>query len=153
MNATAKRILPDLSGERNATDNPIIKAAIESSGDSLTIDGNVYEIRSERIQEFSSPCGWVVWLINMTKYQQRLNEINAASAASIATVLLSIKGLPTQLSMMKFQALARPDGSVYHNWVPHATDSWKFPAHSGIFGNLYGLLTQKKAAERGTLRP
>ena len=81
MNATAKRILPDLSGERNATDNPIIKAAIESSGDSLTIDGNVYEIRSERIQEFSSPCGWVVWLINMTKYQQRLNEINAASAA------------------------------------------------------------------------
>ena len=70
--------------------------------------------------------------------------IFAASAASIATVLLSIKGLPTQLSMMKFQALARPDGSVYHNWVPHATDSRKFPAHSGILGNLYGLLTQKR---------
>lgn len=81
MNAIAKKILPELSGGRNAADHPVIRAAVSSSGNSITIGGNVYEIRSERIQEFSSPCGWVIWLINMTKYQQRLNEINAASAA------------------------------------------------------------------------
>lgn len=81
MNATAKRILPELSGAKSAMEHPIIKKALSGTGSSVTIDGNVYEIRSERIQEFSSPCGWVIWLINMTQYQQRLNEINAASAA------------------------------------------------------------------------
>lgn len=81
MNAIAKRILPDLSGMKNAAEHHVIREAITDGGSSVTIDGSVYEIRSERIQEFSSPCGWVIWLINMTKYQQRLNEINAASTA------------------------------------------------------------------------
>lgn len=81
MNAIAKKILPGLSGGRTAAENKVIREAISDSGKNVTIDGNVYELRSERIQEFSSPCGWVIWLINMTKYQQRLNEINAASTA------------------------------------------------------------------------
>lgn len=81
MNAIAKRILPELSGSKNAAAHPVIKAALSGGGSNITIDGSVYEVRSERIQEFSSPCGWVIWLVNMTKYQQRLNEINAASAA------------------------------------------------------------------------
>lgn len=80
MNAIAKKILPELSGGR-AAENKVIREAISDSGKNVTIDGNVYELRSERIQEFSTPCGWVIWLINMTKYQQHLNEINAASTA------------------------------------------------------------------------
>lgn len=81
MNPTAKRILPELSGMKNASEHKIIREALEGGGKTVSIAGSVYEIRSERIQEFSSPCGYVIWLINMTKYQQRLDEINAASAA------------------------------------------------------------------------
>lgn len=81
MNSTAKRILPELSGMKNASEHKIIREALEGGGKTVSIAGSVYEIRSERIQEFSSPCGYVIWLINMTKYQQRLDEINAASAA------------------------------------------------------------------------
>lgn len=81
MNATAKRILPELSEMKTASSHAILKEALSGEVSTVSIGGSVYELRAERIQEFSSPCGYVIWLINMTKYQQRLDEINAANAA------------------------------------------------------------------------
>lgn len=81
MNATAKRIIPELSEMKNPSGHDVIKEALSRDSSTVSIGGSVYELRAERIQEFSSPCGYVIWLINMTKYQQRLDEINAANAA------------------------------------------------------------------------
>lgn len=81
MNATAKRILPELSEMKNPSGHKVVKEALSGARSTVSINGSVYELRAERIQEFSSPCGYVVWLINMTKYQQRLDEINAANTA------------------------------------------------------------------------
>lgn len=81
MNTTAKRILPELSQLKTAADHPLLHDALTGGSSTVNIGGSIYEIRSDRIQEFSSPCGYVVWLINMTKYQQRLDRINAANTA------------------------------------------------------------------------
>lgn len=81
MNATAKRILPELSEMKNPSSHKVVKEALSGGRSTVSIDGNVYELRVERIQEFSSPCGYVIWLINMTKYQHRIDEINAANTA------------------------------------------------------------------------
>ena len=81
MNATAKRILPELSEMKNPSSHKVVKEALSGGRSTVSIDGNVYELRAERIQEFSSPCGYVIWLINMTKYQHRIDEINAANTA------------------------------------------------------------------------
>lgn len=81
MNATAKRILPELYAMKQPSAHSVIREAISGGRSTVSIDGSVYELRADRIQEFSSPCGYVIWLINMTKYQQRLDRINAANTA------------------------------------------------------------------------
>ena len=81
MNATAKRILPELSSMKSPMSHTVVREALSGSRNTVRIDGSVYELRYDRIQEFSSPCGYVIWLINMTKYQQRIDKINAANSA------------------------------------------------------------------------
>ena len=81
MNTTAKKVLPELSQLKTAADHPLVRDAMSNGSSTANIGGSVYEVRSDRIQEFSSPCGYVIWLINMTKYQQRLDKINAANTA------------------------------------------------------------------------
>ena len=134
MNATAKRILPGaFRDEKPVQPQGIVKEALSGGRSTVSIDGNVYELRVERIQEFSSPCGYVIWLINMTKYQHRIDEINAANTAKTEFLARMSHEIRTPINTM-LGLTNRNGGHAGHPQTPEA------PEYSADIADAGGML-------------
>lgn len=81
INATAKAIIPEITKMKKAGEHTLIQSVLTDGDKTVNIGGIVYDVRSERVDDYSSPGGSIIWFVNMTKYQEQLDKINAANRA------------------------------------------------------------------------
>jgi len=81
INSVAKRLFPEAEQAKSPKEYKAVDEAVSLGRSTLELDGSLYELRSDKIEEYSSPCGYIVWIVNMTDIQRQMDRINAANAA------------------------------------------------------------------------
>lgn len=81
INETAKAIIPEITKMKNAGEHTLIQCVLNEGEISANLGGSVYDVRSERVEDYAALGGYMVWFVNMTKYQEQLDKINAANRA------------------------------------------------------------------------
>lgn len=115
-NSTFKRIMPQVLVLKRIYDDKIINEMIFGSRSKITIDGIYYEVRKEEIRELDTLGGYVLWFVNITKYQENLAEVNASNEAKsrfLAQMSHEIRTpINTMLSMNEMIRRVSRDGDV-----------------------------------------
>lgn len=81
INETAKAIIPEITKMKNAGEHTVIRRVLSEGEFSASFGGSVYDVRCERVEDYAALGGYMVWFVNMTKYQEQLDKINAANRA------------------------------------------------------------------------